>query len=63
VWDPLVTHRRMGLDIRAINACTLDRVLMDMNATGINKILVVDLSVDESGSISVWVIQNHWMKI
>jgi hypothetical protein len=53
----------MGLDIRAINACTLDRVLMDMNATGINKILVVDLSVDESGSISVWVIQNHWMKI
>ena len=58
-----MAHRRMGLDVRAISACPLDRVLMDMNATGVKKILVVDLSVDESGSISVWVIQNRWMMI
>jgi hypothetical protein len=58
-----MAHRRMGLDVRAISACPLDQVFMDMNATGVNKILVVDLLVDESGSISVWVIQNRWIKI
>jgi hypothetical protein len=36
---------------------------MDMIATGVNKILAIDLYVDESGSVSVWVIQNRRMKI
>jgi hypothetical protein len=58
-----MAHRRMGLDVRAIRACPLDRVLMDMIATGVNKILAIDLYVDESGSVSVWVIQNRRMKI
>ena len=38
-----MAHRWMGLDVMAISACPLDRVLMDMIATGVNKILAVDL--------------------
>jgi hypothetical protein len=53
----------MGLDVGAISACPMDRVLVDMIASGVNKILAIDLSVDEPGSVLVWVLQNHWMMI
>jgi hypothetical protein len=58
-----MAHRWMGLDVRAISACPLDRVLVDMIASGVNKILAIDLSVDEPSSVLVWVIQNRWMMI
>jgi hypothetical protein len=58
-----MAHRRMGLDVGAISACPLDRVLVDMIASGVNKILAIDLSVDEPGSVLVWVLQNRWMMI
>jgi hypothetical protein len=51
-----MAHRRIGLVIREISACPLDQFWMDMSATGVNKILVVDLSMYVSGGISVWVV-------
>jgi hypothetical protein len=36
---------------------------MNMSTMGVNKILAVDLSMDVSGGISVWVVWNRWMEI
>jgi hypothetical protein len=51
-----MAHRRIGLVIRAISTCSLDRFWMDMIATSVNKVLAVDLLVDVSSGISVWVV-------
>jgi hypothetical protein len=51
-----MAHRWIGLVIRAISACPLDRFWMDMSAMGLNKIMDVDLSMHVSDGISVWVV-------
>jgi hypothetical protein len=38
-----MAHRRIGLVIRAISACPLDRFWMDMSVMDVNKILAIDL--------------------
>jgi hypothetical protein len=58
-----MAHRRIGLAIWTISACPLDRPWMNMSTMGVNKILAVDLSMDVSGGISVWVVWNRWMEI